>query len=1267
MTRRFVSGLFFIAGSLFSNLPAQPSAPYLDPSKTVDQRVDDLISRMTLEEKVSQIIDDWGIAAIPRLQVPALLKTEGLHSHSYSNGGTLFPHAIALAASWDIPLAYQIGQAIAVEAKASGVRQSWSPVLDVARDARWGRVEETFGEDPYLVSRMGVSWIKGFQSEGMIATPKHFAGHGTPLGGRDSNDIGLSDRVMREVSLVPFRLAILEGGAGGIMAAYGVWNGVPDNASQELLQGILHQEWGFDGLIVTDCSAIEHFVNKHSIVENYDQASRLALEAGVNMECGPVWKKYLMDAIQHGVVSETLLDRAVRVPLATKFRLGLFEHPGPPRLNWDKLPAYDTPEHRALARQLAEESIVLLKNDNKTLPLSKNLKTIAVIGPNAAQVQTGDYSAKAVPGQLISVLDGIKSHVSPGTKVIYAQGYTPPMPSSGLRYDEIFGTRNYAPQDDKAKFDEAVEAAKQADVVVMVMGDSSANGAVENKPDDTTGENNDGATLELPGPQLELIKAVQAVGKPVVLTLVNGKPFVLTWEQKNLAAILVTWYAGEEAGNATADILFGDKNPSGRLPITFPRHVGQLPLTYDYKTSGRGYDYYDMLFTPLYRFGFGLSYTTFKYSNLRIDQAPNDPARVTVKADIQNTGTVAGDEVAQLYVTDVVASVTTPVMELKGFNRVSLAPGETKTVTFQLQPHDLSLLDVNLARVVEPGVFRIHVGGASPTLTPRGGMDNRTKGEDHKKFIRFENDAEGVSGDLTVTQPYAAKFVYSVEAPAKAPAGADVPITVTVKNEGDLTDVTVADLYFGKKIASWHFEIEPGKSKSHTFNVPLYTAGQGLLIVTGSDGKVVSHPIVIAEAPAKMKLTPPQVQIDETGNLTLATTASNVGSQPFSGKLPLTIDGKVAQSQPIQLGAGESKEITFRYAAEHGGNLKFQLGDLPAQNITIPGGVGLAWGTGPILALPLRENGGSSVKDTISGHSFAINGVPQWQPDALHATGNAFIPVGSIDLANRSFTLAAWVKLAEGTNRLGLFGGSAPMGAGQDASGSRLHAGVQDGKAYFGFFGRDVSGNMPIPVNQWVFIAFVYDAAAAKGTIYINGNEDARKDQLPYAGALETIGTSPMMQGGDFELRDVAVIGGALGKDAVQLLAQKGVDALRSGSYQTEWRPLDGAPQQLEAWLEGNADATVKAVVETANADGKVLGSKDVSLTFGKNELSLKGLAPGSRVRVRLEIAANKWNSKPLVRGLKITGEKGDARWATEANWRKGASSGGVQSENSAP
>jgi beta-glucosidase len=607
------------------------------------------------------------------------------------------------------------------------------------------------------------------------------------------------------------------------MAAYGVWDGVPDNASTPLLQKILRQEWGFDGFVISDCGALANLVEKQGIVQTMSEAAALGIRSGVSMNCGTTYHDWAAKALEQGLIKESQLDESVRAILRAKFRLGLFEHPEADKMVWEKLPEYDTPEARALAREVAAEGSVLLKNDNVVLPLRKDIGTIAVIGPDADSPQTGDYSPKIASGQMVTVLQGIRSHVKPGTKVLFAPGLESPLST------------------DTSKFAEAIDAAKQSDVAVVVVGDSSHPGG----PEGTTGENRDGATLEFSGAQRDLVKAIQATGTPVILVIVNGKPFTLAWEATHVPAILVTWYPGEEGGNATADLLFGDRNPSGRLPITWPRSTGQLPLNYDYLPSGRRYDYYDMPFTPQWSFGYGLSFTNFKYSNLRIVPKDGDPGFVTVTAEVQNAGSRDGDEVSQLYVTEMTSSVVTPVVELKGVQRVSIKAGETKEVTFQLSPYQLSILDSNMVRRVESGKFRIHVGGSCPTF-PNGVTDRL------QEKIGFYAPNEGISSEFTESKDYGAQFVYSLEAPEDVKAGQPFAATVTVRNEGSLTDATETKLYAGSELGSWSFELKPGEEKSHTFQVSMFKTGN-LALVAGT--QMMNREIAV-EAAAPNRSTP---------------------------------------------------------------------------------------------------------------------------------------------------------------------------------------------------------------------------------------------------------------------------------------------------------------------------------------------------------------------------------------------------------------------------
>ncbi|MDO8586019.1 MAG: glycoside hydrolase family 3 N-terminal domain-containing protein [Armatimonadota bacterium] len=775
---------------------------YLDPKKPVEIRVKDLLSRMTVEEKVHELTEDWGIPGNERIGIPFLSKAEAVHGFGYGEGATIFPQAIGLAATWNTDLVYRVADVIGEETLEANTYQAWSPVLDVARDPRWGRVEESYGEDPYLVSRMGVAYITGFQKRNLIATPKHFAAHGAPLGGRDSNDVGFSERVMREVFLPPFRAAFVEAKAGSVMNAYSAWeDGAPCVSSKKLLMGILREEWGFEGFVVSDCGSVEHLYQKHGVAADGLESAKWAIEAGVSCNCGDAYKNHLLDAIKAGMVSQQDLDFAAGRILRSLFLLGLFENPPKPK-KWDNNAGWDSPEHRAVALQAARESIVMLKNEKGFLPLKKSMKSIAVIGPSADDPQLGDYSCKPKEGQLVSVLDGVKKIVSPSTVVRYARGC-----------DHVdTSTKGFA---------EAVKIAKDSDVAIVVVGDKS---------DLTSGENHDRAHLNLPGVQDELVKAVGETGTPTILVLSNGRPVIFNWAADKLPAILATWYPGEEGGTAAAEVIFGDYNPAGRLPITFPRFEGQLPLYYNYKPSGRNYDYFDEQFAPRYAFGHGLSYTKFEYSNLQITPRDSADGNVNVSVDVRNTGARAGDEVVELYITDMVSSVSTPVMELKGFRRITLQAGETKTVEFALTPYQLSLLDRNMDRAVEPGSFKVMVGGVSPSAPPHDGQ---------KVNVGYSGPDKGVSAEFEVTKRLAAAFKYSVQAPAQVKAKQTVTVKVSVRNSGQLTDVGQVKLFVdGKPVGSKRFELDPGKSKTFEFPVVFAKSGSATVTAVGKDAAV---------------------------------------------------------------------------------------------------------------------------------------------------------------------------------------------------------------------------------------------------------------------------------------------------------------------------------------------------------------------------------------------------------------------------------------------
>jgi beta-glucosidase len=767
--------------------------PYMNPNLPVEERVELLMSVMTMADKMEVMREGWGIPGLPRLGIPDIKKVEAIHGFSYGSGGTIFPQSIGMGATFNKKLIEEIATMIAVESLDAGAIAVWSPVLDVAQDPRWGRCEETYGEDPVLVSEIGGAWIKGYQSKGLITTPKHFGGHGAPLGGRDSHDIGLSEREYREIHLVPFRNVIRKYNCQSLMMAYDDYLGVPIAKNKELLINILREEWGFDGFIVSDCGAIGNLTSKkHYTAEDKIEAARQAFAVGIATNCGNTYNdKAVIEAAKNGEISQEDIDFSCRTLLRTMFRNGLFENNPSKPLDWNKIyPTWNSPEHRDGARRLARESIVLLENKNDILPLSKNLKSIAVIGPGADDLQPGDYTGKYPEGRLQSVLTGIKAAVGSQTKVIYEKGC------------DFFYTEN-------SQIDKAVKAAQQADVAVLVLGDCSNSESLKGLMK-TSGENHDLATLILQGDQQKLLEAVCATGKPVILILQSGRPYNISYAAKHCQGILVNWLPGQEGGFATADVLFGDYNPAGRLPMTFPAHVGQVPLYYNFKTSGRRYEYSDMEYYPLYHFGYGLSYTAFAYSDLNI--AMQDNGNVSVSAKVTNTGNKAGDEVVQLYVTDMYASVKTRVMELKDFNRIHLNPGETKTVSFTLTPYQLSLLNDHMDRVVEKGEFKIMVGGTSPSYVANDRI---------KDSVGYKDKQQGVNGTLNYTMSFAAAFSTRIVNVEDNLVDKTKTVTVAVKNNGTIMDTGKISMFVDgvKSGDAHHYELDPQEEKQIRFKV----------------------------------------------------------------------------------------------------------------------------------------------------------------------------------------------------------------------------------------------------------------------------------------------------------------------------------------------------------------------------------------------------------------------------------------------------------------
>lgn len=866
--------IFVMAVGFFNQIHAQKKYPYQDAKLPVEDRVNDLLSRMSLEEKVRQMdmykgeyfkekedfsktksalkIGNLGIGAIhdiyPRsakmindLQtnvikgnkwgIPALIMCEMLHGY-LDDGSTAFPMNIGLGATWDTEVIGKVGNVIAKEARAHGVHFGLGPNLDLGREPRWGRVAETFGEDAYLNSEIGLAFIKGMQGndltsdQSIIAEPKHFAVHGIPQAGGNSSPILVGERSAREDHLPSFQKAFIKGGALGTMCAYSELDGIPCAANHWLLTDVLRKEWGFKGIVVSDLGAIKYLQTTHKVTDSPKESIREAITAGVDMQfydfTNEFWQKTVIELVNEKKLAMADIDRAAGGVLRLKFLLGLFENPyTASNLIKDR---FHTKENQDIALEAGLKSMVLLKNENNTLPLSKDIKTVAVIGPNANASRLGGYSVKNKVGT--TVLEGIKKVVGAKTNVLYEEGVplivmgqvipkqyllTPDESQNGLK-GEYFNNRNvegtpaltridsqlefdwpWSPGDgvadddfsirwtgyiksDKAfdgwlglssddgirmwiddqlvidnwtkgatnmvttpktieagkkykvriemweggwgarahlrwnlervNLQPAVDAAKKADVAIVVLGES--NELVE--------ENRDVASLDLHGMQQELIEAIQKTGTPVVCVLLNGRPLSINWINENIPAIVEGWFPGEAGGKAVADVLFGNYNPGGKLPITFPKSVGQLPIYYNQKPSAI-HRYVSESENPLYTFGYGLSYTTFEYSNFKLsNKYINSNGELKVTVDVKNTGNYDGDEVVQLYINDVYSSVTTPEKTLKGFKRIFLKKGETKQVEFVLTAEELSLWNREMKNVVETGDFQVMVGGNSTNL-----------------------------------------------------------------------------------------------------------------------------------------------------------------------------------------------------------------------------------------------------------------------------------------------------------------------------------------------------------------------------------------------------------------------------------------------------------------------------------------------------------------------------------------------------------------------
>ncbi len=753
----------FLAASLAAQASAPP--PYRDAAQPIEARVQDLLRRMTLEEKVAQLQSvratdprvfdargnfvggpdaaalENGAGAVwaggdrfgthprrtvkrinsiqkymrekTRLGIPVFVFAESLHGYMAA-GATSFPQAIALGSTWDPALVERVFTVAAREASARGVRQVLAPVLDLARDARWGRFEECYGEDPYLVSRIGMAAVFGLQGRGdridpqhVVATLKHFVGHGQPEGGRNIAPVDIPEREMRSGPLYPFEMAVKVAHAHSVMASYNEWDGIPNHVNPKLLTGILRNEWGFNGFVMSDGGGIDVVYENHHAAAGPAAAGILSIEAGIDYDLGGKGRCFstLAEEERAGKVSMAAIDRAASDVLRVKFLSGLFDHPYTDPDLVDRVT--NTPADRALARRAADEAMILLKNDNGVLPLDPaKLKTLAVIGPNAAGIHLGGYSA--VPMEGVSVLQGIRDFARHRFQVLYAEGCKlTANHASGWLVNENPILNGAA--DDSRLIDQAVRVALKSDAVVLVLGENE----LLRREAWSSRHLGDRDTLKLVGRQHELARAILATGKPVVVLLINGGPLAVNSLQAHAPAIIECWYLGEETGPAVADVLFGKVSPSGKLTVTFPRSVGQIPVYYDHQPS-RFRDYVLADSTPLYPFGFGLSYTTFAYRHLRVSPgtiATTGTAKVSV--DVTNTGKVAADEIVELYIHAVVSLPVRPVMELKDFARVALAPGETRTVTFMLTPDKLAAVGFNMRRSVQPGDFEVMVGRSS--------------------------------------------------------------------------------------------------------------------------------------------------------------------------------------------------------------------------------------------------------------------------------------------------------------------------------------------------------------------------------------------------------------------------------------------------------------------------------------------------------------------------------------------------------------------------
>ena len=745
--------------------------PYLDPALPVDARVNDLLSHMTLAEKIGQlnmpvlysselgstieqkkegvksfaegsfdkkIGPGGGFFTLPnqilingpveqasflnelqsiaiektRLKIPLLQIEEGTHGLMCA-GATIYPEGHALGSTWNTELIYDVYSSAAREARAIGIHELFTLVIEPNRDPRMGRNIEGYSEDPFLIARYAETIVNAVQGDDISKNDKvvaglcHFPGQSEPQGGLERGAMEISERTLREVFLPPWEAGITKAGALGAMATYPTIDGIPVHSSYEIMTELLRHELGFEGIVVSEGNGVNTLIYT-GIAESEKEAGALAANAGmdVSISFGQGYLSELVESVEEGNVPESVIDRSVKRVLRTKIMLGLFENP---YVNPEKAKdVVHSIEHQDIALQAAREGIVLLKNDNKLLPLDKDLNSIAVIGPNADDIknQLGDYTSLEVTQEVTTVLKGIKNKLGDPGRINYVKGCN----VIGEELNEI---------------NKAVAIARKSDVAIVVLGENEWQ-TDGNKG--TTGEGYDVATLELTGLQKELVKKVQATGTPVIVILINGRPLAVPWIADNIPVILEAWCPGEKGGEAIADIIFGDYNPSGRLPVTIPRHVGQLPVYYNHKPSkaywfeeGWGNSYVDLDNQPLWEFGYGLSYTDYKYSDLRMSAEKIKSGKsIQVSVNVTNTGNMEGSEIVQLYLRDVKSSVVRPVKELKGFRKVMLLADETAEVDFILTPEDLSMYDRNMKRIIEPGFFEVMIGSSSQKIHLKG-------------------------------------------------------------------------------------------------------------------------------------------------------------------------------------------------------------------------------------------------------------------------------------------------------------------------------------------------------------------------------------------------------------------------------------------------------------------------------------------------------------------------------------------------------------------